>query len=148
MIKHPTYISRLVEASMRSDTLVAYLPLIRQIARFGIVGVTAATTHFAIVVALVQYASIPPLVANLFAFMVSFQVSYWGHRAWTFSGTAVLHSEALPKLLLVQICNMAANETLFYIFLQMHLPYQIALLLVLSILPIFTFLLGKFWVFK
>jgi putative flippase GtrA len=125
-----------------------YLPLIKQIMRFGIVGLTAATVHFTTVVLFVQYAGLHPLVANAFAFLVSFQVSYFGHRTWTFSGTAALHRVALPKLVLVQVCAFIANESLFYVFLQMHLPYQVALLIVLSILPIFTFLLSRFWVFK
>lgn len=122
--------------------------LLAQLFRFGVVGVIAAGIHFCIVVFLVQLFSLPPLVANIFGFFISFQVSYWGHRHWTFQGTETSHSVAFPKLLLVQVINLAANETLFYIFLSMHLPYQLALLIVLSVLPIFTFVSGKFWVFR
>ena len=124
------------------------IELFAQLFRFGVVGVVAAAIHFTIVVCLVQLLLLPPLVANIFGFFVSFQVSYWGHRRWTFQGTEISHSTALPKLLLVQIINFCANESLFYIFLSMHLPYQLALLIVLTILPIFTFVSGKFWVFR
>jgi len=151
MLKHPEYINQIVGASMRSaetSMITAYLPVIRQIMRFGIVGLTAATIHFSIVVMLVQFAGLQPLVANVFGFLISFQVGYWGHRTWTFNGTSVLHREALPRLLTVQVVAFTANETLFYTFLQMHLPYQVALLIVLTILPIFTFLMSKLWVFK
>lgn len=119
-----------------------------QIFRFGVVGVIAAAVHFNIVVFLVQNFLLDPLVANALAFLISFQMSYWGHRLWTFGGTLTLHRVALPKLLFVQLVNFAANETLFYIFLACNIPYPIALIIVLTILPIFTFLSSKLWIFR
>lgn len=124
------------------------IELIAQLFRFGIVGVTSACVHFSIVVFLVQNFSYAPLVANAAAFMVSFQISYWGHRSFTFNGTDALHRVALPKLLFVQILNFFANESLYYIFLSMHITYWAALLMVLSILPMFTFVTSKLWIFK
>lgn len=125
-----------------------FLPLILQLSRFGTVGIIAASIHFTTVVLLVQTFFLAPLVANVFGFLVSFQVSYWGHRLWTFQNTVALHRDTLPKLLLVQVLNFSANETLFYIFLSLHLPYPLALLFVLTILPGFTFVSSKLWVFK
>lgn len=122
--------------------------LSRQLSRFGVVGLTAAAIHFSVVVMLVQAASCPPLLANVFGFIVAFQASYAGHRWWTFSEATVQHHIAMPKLFTVQIVNFMANESLFYIFLSLHLSYKLALLLVLSILPVFTFLSSKHWVFK
>ena len=119
-----------------------------QIARFLIVGGTAAAVHFSMVVLLVQAYDYVPLIANFGGFVVSFQVSYWGHRLWTFSGTEVLHREAYPRLVMVQLVNFALNESLYYLLLSLHLPYQLALLIVLAILPIFTFISSKFWVFQ
>lgn len=123
-------------------------PQLLQIARFLSVGVTAAAVHFTMVVILVQIFHYAPLIANVGAFVVSFQVSYWGHRQWTFSDTEVLHREAYPKLVMLQVFNFCMNEYLFYFFLSFHLPYQVALLIVLSILPAFTFVMNKFWVFR
>ncbi len=128
--------------------LLAKFPLLAQLMRFGLIGVTAAAINFSIVVALVQTLSLEPPIANIFAFFISFQVSYFGHRRFTFTGTTAQHAIAFPKLLVLQIFNFIANESLFYFFLSMHLPYQIALLLVLSILPLFTFTVSKLWVFK
>lgn len=133
---------------MNRAQLVRYLPLIQQLFRFGIVGLAAAGIHFSIVVALVQTWAVAPLVANVFGFMTGFQMSYWGHRLWTFNGAAIMHRVALPKLLLVQIVNLIANEGLFYFFLSINLPYTVALLIVLTILPLFTFVSSKFWVFR
>lgn len=121
---------------------------LQQITRFLTVGVSAAAVHFTVVVLLVQLLNYAPLIANVGGFVVSFQVSYWGHRLWTFSATEVLHREAYPKLVMVQIVNFSMNEYLFYFFLSHDLPYPLALLIVLSILPAFTFVMNKFWVFQ
>ena len=148
MIRHPDYINRLFDPLIRSGYFSAYAPLVGQVARFGIVGLSAAAIHFSTVMMLVQYFAMQPLVANILGFCVAFQMSYWGHRLWTFNAGSIQHSDALPRLIAVQIGNLVANEALFYTFLRMHIPYQLALLIVLTTLPIFTFLLNKFWVFR
>lgn len=127
----------------------SFFPLFKQLVRFGIVGLCAASVHFSIVTVLVEHHVLEPLIANIFAFFISFQVSYWGHRSWTFNGTTALHRVAFPKLLLVCSLGLVANETLFYFFLNvLHFPYQVALVLVLMILPLINFTVGKVWVFK
>jgi len=128
-------------------TFAAYAPLLTQLFRFVSVGVTAAAVHFTTVVWLVQTNLLLPLTANVVGFLLSFQVSYWGHRSWTFNETTVLHRAALPKLLLVQVLNFIANESLFFWLLSLHIPYALALIVVLAILPLFTFFISKLWVF-
>lgn len=123
------------------------IDLVKQLTRFGIVGLIAATIHFTTVVTIVTYTGMHPLLANIVAFVVSFQLSYWGHRTWTFRESIAAHREAFPKLLLVQAFNLIGSELLFFILLQMNLPYKVALVLVLMILPVFTFLASKLWVF-
>lgn len=154
--QNPAHVARSPSAinSLRQGAMLGFLSklphanLIAQLFRFGLVGLTAAAIHFAIVVAIVQTFAYEPLVANIFAFFISFQASYFGHRRFTFTGTTEVHSVAFSKLLVLQIFNFAANESLFYFFLSIHLPYQLAILLVLSILPLFTFTVSKFWVFN
>lgn len=123
-------------------------PLFLQIFRFGLVGFSAACLHFLIVIMLVQNHFFLPLTANIFGFVISFHLSYFGHRFYTFPGTMESHQLALPKLFFLQMINFAANESLFYLFLSFHLSYPVALFIVLAILPIFTFIFSKFWVFR
>lgn len=125
-----------------------HLAFFFQIFRFGVVGTLAACVHFSVVVLMVKQFSLAPLIANIAGFASAFQISYWGHRLWTFRAVDTLHRVAVPKLLLVQLINFLANETLFYIFLSFHFPYQIALFIVLTILPVFTFTCNKLWVFR
>lgn len=122
--------------------------LFLQIFRFGIVGTIAAIIHFSIVILLVQNYVLAPMIANIFGFMVGFQLSYWGHRNWTFNDTESPHRIAFSKLFLVQMVNLGMNELLFYTFLCLDLPYPIALIIVLMILPMFTFIVSKLWIFK
>jgi putative flippase GtrA len=119
-----------------------------QIMRFGVVGVTAALVHFSTVVLLVQDLHYAPLIANIAGFIVSFQFSYFGHRIWTFSETEVSHREAYPKLALIQSFNFGINEFLYYFLLSMNLPYQPALIIVILVMPIFTYFVSKWWVFQ
>lgn len=125
-----------------------HFPLFLQAFRFGIVGVTAATIHFSVVVFLVQTRNLAPLIANIFGFMIAFQMSYWGNRFWTFHNTTESHGGALIKLLILQIMNFLVNETLFYIFLQLHIPYTLALFIILAFLAVCTFITNRKWVFK
>lgn len=120
---------------------------IAQLCRFAMVGIGVSTLHLAIVVLLVQHYNLQPLVANVAGFFISFQFSYWGHRLITFNDSDVLHRHAIPKLLTLQIMNFTINEYLFYIFLSLHLPYQLALFMVLAIMPLFTFFITKYLIF-
>jgi len=122
--------------------------LIKQLFRFGIVGIVAAIVHFSVVIFLVQNFHYVPLKANIFGFMGGLLFSYSGHRFWTFRHTATAHASAFPKLALLQGFMLIANESLFYVFIRLGLQYPIALLLVLSILPFFTFYCSKRWVFN
>lgn len=120
-----------------------------QLFRFGVIGVLAALVHFSVVVVLVELKAFQPLIANIFAFMIAFQVSYLGHRYWTFRGTTTEHRVAFPKLLFVNSLGFLANESLFFLFMNyLHLPYQLALVIVLTIIPMITFVINKFWVFQ
>lgn len=121
--------------------------LLQQFCRFLAIGGTAAAVHLCTVILLVQTLAITPLQANIVGFLFGFQVSYWGHRAYTFNGTVVLHRVALPKLLSLQIFNFVVNEYLFYLFLSLQLPYPIALVIVLGIMAVFTFVVSKRFVF-
>lgn len=119
-----------------------------QVLKFAAVGVLAAAVHFSVVVILVQTFAYAPLVANVIAFMIAFQVSYWGHRGWTFYGTEVEHKEAYTKLIVLQVSMFCLNEGMYYALLSMGVQYQLALFIVLAILPIVTFFTSKFWVFQ
>lgn len=122
--------------------------MIRQLARFGVVGVAALFIHWLTVISIVPL-GISPLIANVIAFVVSFQVSYWGHRRWTFDASHVPHRTALPRFLLIASFGFALNELLYFVLLKYTMiGYRLSLLIVLSIVPVTTYLLSKRWGFQ
>lgn len=121
---------------------------IGQIGRFGVIGVTAAIVNFMLVLYLVSAGYLSPLAANILAFLIAFQVSFWGHKHWTFR-CAGRHLSSLSKFFIVAAVSFLLNEGLFATFLKAaHLYYPVALILTLAIVPPLTFLFSKVWAFK
>ncbi|HQQ63624.1 MAG TPA: GtrA family protein [Pseudomonadales bacterium] len=120
-----------------------------ELLRFLVVGASAAAVHFVVVLLLVQWYALQPLLANIAAFITAFQVSYFGHRFWTFAHTDTQHSQSLPRFLLVAVLGFASNECLYYLLLQYTtLPYWLSLGMVLVLVAVMTFVLSKLWAFS
>lgn len=122
-------------------------PMILQLGRFGLVGLAASALHYCVVIILVDHFAYVPLMANIIGFCCGVQISYWGHRKWTFRGTRASHVSAAPKMIVLQSANFVANESLFYLLLSFSIPYNIALPIVLAVLPLLTYFMSKWWVF-
>lgn len=114
--------------------------------RFGCVGIAAMLTHFMVVLLLVP-SGLTPLVANAVAFVVAFQVSFYGHRNWTFN--AAPQPRQYSSMLVVSLIGFAINEGLYALLLEHgKLDYRIALAMVLVTVAAITFLGAKFWAFS
>ncbi|MDF3034784.1 MAG: GtrA family protein [Paucimonas sp.] len=121
--------------------------MVFQLARFGTVGLIAACVHWSVVAALVPLGLLP-LQANVVAFITAFNVSYWGHRRWTFNADRP-HRSALPRFLLTACSSFVLNQTLYYFFLTYtSLDYRVSLLIVLVCVAILTFFLSRQWAFR
>jgi putative flippase GtrA len=123
------------------------LPMPREIVVFAIVGLAAFAVHFTVVSLLVP-AGLPPLVANVVAFFSAFSVSFFGHNRWTFPAPGIERPAALKRFFVVATLGFAGNETLYWVLLTFTaLSYQIALLIVLTIVATSTMLFSKYWAF-
>lgn len=121
----------------------------KQIFYFLIIGVLASITNFFIVLALVESGLLKPLIANFFAFLIAFNVSYFGHRFLTFSTTQESHKKAATQFFINVMIGLALNEAIYYILLHLlHIQYQIALILTMGIVAVYTFVVSKFLIFK
>jgi putative flippase GtrA len=119
----------------------------RELLWFGIIGVSALFVHFLLVTLLVP-TGIAPLYANVIAYLVAFQVSYWGHRHKTFNAAHLSHGQTLPRFIAVSALSFALNEGLYYLLLRFTaLDYRLALLLVLGLVAVVTFILSRVWAF-
>ncbi len=120
----------------------------RELFFYMLVGGCAFAVHFLSVYLFVQW-GVQPLVANIYAFLIAFNVSFWGHHHLTFAGHQVAIKQALWRLLMMATINFLINEYGYYLLLNIfHLHYLVALMLNLTIIAVFSFMLSKFWVFK
>jgi putative flippase GtrA len=120
--------------------------MIRQLLRFGAVGVAAMAVHWTVVALLVPFGA-KPLLANIAAFAIAFNVSYVGHRHWTFAATSA-HQSPFKRFLGVALLSFVLNEALYYLLLRAGLEYRVALLIVLVAVAALTFILSRYWAFR
>lgn len=128
----------------------AFFYLFGQLFRFGVVGSLAALVNMFVVWLLVEKVFfLPPLGANVFAFLIAFWVSYFGHSRLTFNHAKHDVGYAVPRFFLVAVLSFLLNEGFYFLLLHFtSLPYLWALFLVLAIVPVFTFILSRFWAFR
>ena len=118
-----------------------------ELPRFIIIGGGAAATHYTVALALV-HSGLEPQRANVLAFLVAFNVSYLGHRFWTFADTHLRHRESLPRFAVVAGSSFALNALLFHLLLRYTgMPYYLALALVLVAVAALTFFTSRLWAF-
>lgn len=129
--------------------LLQRLRRLPQLLQFVLVGGTAAATHLAVVGLLVALLGMPPLAANVLAFLVAFVVSYNGHVLFTFSAARARGWPVVARFFAVACLSFVANELLYYIALNwLHWHYFWSLAAVLLLVAIGTFVMSKFWAFK
>jgi putative flippase GtrA len=131
-------------------------PLLRlglQYARFGTIGLTAATIHVLVFTASIELAGLAPLVANVVAFGIAVLVSFLGHFQWTFRGQTAgggRHRQriAFARFIIVALTGLALNSLAVYVVVNLLAwPYQCAIVLMISVVPLVVFALSKFWAF-
>ena len=117
--------------------------------RFVLIGTAAAATHFAVVWAVVAAAGLPPLVANVIGWVVAFAVSFGGHFAWTFADQQAPIMQAMQRFAAVSLAGFVVNESLYALLLHGGvLGYRSALVVVLLMVAVMTYVLSRFWAFR
>ncbi|MCE0722478.1 MULTISPECIES: GtrA family protein [Legionella] len=126
--------------------MTAQLKLRHRLIYFVGIGSVAAFVHLFTVFHLVKFIHFQALVANVFAFLIAFNVSFLGHKYLTFSQ---LHNEknlSLPHFFLVAASAGIINEMLYFLLLRYTaLNYLFALFLVLGFVSIYSFVISRFW---
>jgi len=124
-------------------------PLITLLFRYGIVGIIASLVHFSIAYMVFSFFKINYLIAHFFGFSFGLLTAYSGHYFYSFRDTAQ-HSTRFPKFLLTSVFALVLHQSGAYFlvtFLQLDYSTRVLPLLIISV-PLFTFLLNKFWVFS
>lgn len=119
--------------------------LIGQVLRFGLIGGLATLVHLLVAWwVLRMWAEGSPFLVNFIAFVVAFQVSFWGHSLFTFR-----QKGSAWRFLLVTLGGFAINSSLLWVFLALGVssPF-LAICLSVLLVPLFVFLASRFWVFS
>ncbi len=82
--------------------------------------------------------------------------SFFGHFYWTFSDQTIAESEknslpyaAFARFAVVAVTGLCLNSlAVWYVVYRLNLPYGYAIVLMVTIVPLSTFLLSKFWAFS
>ncbi|MCF6288972.1 MAG: GtrA family protein [Proteobacteria bacterium] len=123
-------------------------PLIGLLFRYGIVGVVASIVHFSVAYMAFTYLSINSFTAHFCGFMFGLFTAYFGHYFYSFKDNEQ-HGKRFPKFLVTALVALILHQGGVYILVeQVKLDYtsRVLPLLVVTV-PVFTFLLNKFWVF-
>lgn len=121
-----------------------------QLARFGVVGLLATAVHAGSYWLLVHNIWLPPVPATVAAFGVAFTISFLGHRHWTFAAQAagVDTRSSMARFLLTALLGLGSNTFLTWLLTgPLGLPANSALVGILFVTPVLTFVCSKYWVF-
>ena len=122
--------------------------IFRQAARFGIVGIAATVTHVAIAWCANHLAGLVPYLANSLGFGIAFAVSYLGHFYWTFRRRDG-HLKAQVRFAVVAGTGFALNNVIIWVTVdRLGLSFDLALVLIVLLVPPATWLLSRLWAFR
>jgi len=122
--------------------------LVKRLAWFVGVGCAAALTHWLVAVFCVETLGLPPLLANAAGWLVAFNVSLFGHYHLSFRHRAASFRQAALRFFGVAALAFACNELAYAALLHVSsLAYDVALVLVLVLVAVLTFVLSRWWAF-
>lgn len=121
--------------------------LLRQLFCFGVVGVAATLTHYLIALSAHELAGISVYVANLLGYITAMAVSYFGHGLLTFRVT--LTRVTLQRFVVASVSTFLFSEALLWALESgTTLSSRVTLSIVVVSVPVVSFLLNKFWVYR
>jgi putative flippase GtrA len=116
--------------------------------RFIVVGVTATLTHMLVAIGLIDGLGMQTAaIANAIAVVAGSAVSYAGHYFWTFRRGG-RHMVRLPRFIAAYMTVFVLNGLVMLLVADLGgVAYLIPLAAVITVTPVVTFLLNRYWVF-
>ena len=102
-----------------------------------------------VALALLDWASWPPIPANIIGFLTAFSSSFVGHSYWTFRGHEADFKNSLARLLLVNVFGFLLNNGVLWLLVsQTSLSDEWSVVIAVAVVPPLAYLASKFWVFR
>lgn len=121
-----------------------------QIFRFLVAGGTAFAVNIIVLYIFTDMLGIYYLISTVWAFLISFGVSFLLQKFWTFHDGSrnTLHIQ-LPLYLGMQVMNLGLNAVLMYAFVEyFHLWYILSQVIIALALAFVSFFINKRYIFK
>jgi putative flippase GtrA len=130
-----------------AELVVRYRALIRQIATFVGVGLTATAAHFAALTVLVENGLTGPVAGSGVGFVVGGIVSYSLNRRFTFESTRS-HAGAVPRFMVVAGVAFVLNGLIMGLLVhELGIYYLLAQSITTGITMLWTFSGYRVWAF-
>jgi putative flippase GtrA len=124
------------------------MPPLKQISRFGVVGLVATAVHVGVGLGLHGGGGIPAFWANIVAFCTALGVSYFGQTRITFP-EATAGRAAFARFASIAVSGLALNQIIVWLVTSAFGgPYWLALAIIIATVPAATFLALKFWALR
>lgn len=117
-------------------------------ARYSVVGILSTALHLAIATYLLLTFALSPFIANAGGFLGAITFSFLGQHHWAFRSPR-RHSDTLPHFLFVAITAfLISNALLATLVVHAILPPLASTIIAACVIPIATFLLYRYFVFR
>ena len=124
--------------------------MIIQLIKFSFVGLLATAIHALIFYLVVNVLMLHGQLANLCGFLVAVVVSYFGQRHWTFASTSINDTAGVKVKYFATAClSLILNAFWVWVVeVLLKVNANVAVLFILFVTPLVTFVALKLWVFK
>jgi len=117
----------------------------RQLPWFAVFGLAASAAHFAVALSAQRWLGLEPLTANTVAFVSALAISYLGNSIVTFR-VEPRRGAAFARFVVLSLASFALNQLIVYaLTVRLGWPFWASLLVVISTVPIATFVLARNW---
>jgi putative flippase GtrA len=124
------------------------MALLRELLRFGLIGLAATGLHFALLTLLVERGGLPPPTANGVAFLGALTVTYLGQSLWVFPGRSRHSPRQMLRFALSLVLGLAANMAIMALCTQvLGFDYRTGFIIGVATVPALSFTINRSWVF-
>jgi putative flippase GtrA len=129
------------------DRKVRNQATIRQLFRFGGVGILATLAHVLTAIAAEALLPLSHQAANLTGFCAGVLVSYTGHARFTFNAPVRSTAQILRFMVLAPLSLATSSATVWLTTGKLGFSFPAAMAAVAVVVPMVTYLAMRFWVF-
>lgn len=122
--------------------------MLLQMAKFGFVGLLATAIHAAMLFFLVEKLGAGPVLASIPSFLTALAISFLINHHWTFVVKGA-YGRYFSRYAAVSVAGLLLNIAIMYATVSLlQLSYVAGLGLVIIFVPMFSFLLQRYWTFS